>query len=256
MTILNTKFLNSRPSNKGHYTVLVIFVLGLLLFLGLGVWQWHRGLEKEAILARFAKRQTEPPILLDRSPISCAHFSCDELLYRRATVKGYFDERHSLLLDNQFYQHQVGYGVLTPFIFAPGKAVLVYRGWVPLPQNRAILPQWVPIPGEQTITGILWKPQVPRFNLGNEVSLPNKWPKRIQVLIWETLPSFPYTLLPVGLWQKGSEIEKFGLRAPPLPVVNILPARHYGYAFQWVMIALVFSVLCGVVLCRKKHTSS
>lgn len=230
---------------EGHYTVLMGFVVGVLFFLGLGVWQWHRGGEKEQLLASYALRQKAPPVTLSRIRDSK---NLSDLPYYRAVLKGYFDEHRSLLLENQFYQHRVGYSVFTPFIVEPGQAILVYRGWLPMPEDRSRLPKIFTPTGIVTLTGTLWKSDPPRFHFGNEPTLPEKWPKRFQVLQWETLPPFPYAILPIGLWLDASLVERGELPREALRITTISPARHYGYAVLWVIIAIAFGVLCGYIV--------
>lgn len=242
--ILNTGTPLDRPMVKieGHYTFLVIFVVGMLFFLSLAIWQWHRGIEKEQLLKAYSLRQTAPPVTLE-DILHAKNFF--DLLYHRVSLKGHFDEHRSLLLDNQFHHHRIGYSVFTPFMIAPSQAILVYRGWVKISPDRSILPEIVAPSGEVKLMGTLWRGESSRFHFGNELTLPEKWPKRIQVLQWEALPFFPYRVLPIGLWQDASGETPDELPRVPLRITTISPERHYGYAVIWGIIAIVFSVLCG-----------
>ncbi len=109
----------------------------LPLFTALGVWQLHRAEEKEALMEQ-RERQTSEPVFSADGPV----WASDENRYRRVELKGEFDAAHQFLLDNQIFNQQPGYQVLTPLrIEGSDAAVLVNRGWVPMGKNRSRLPE-------------------------------------------------------------------------------------------------------------------
>src|SRR3979490_2149943 len=66
------------------------------LFIRLGVWQWHKGIERQEEWSRFA-RGADRVIALDERAVG------DVALYQRVSVTGRLDGVHQFLLDNRTY---------------------------------------------------------------------------------------------------------------------------------------------------------
>ena len=103
------------------------------LFIRLGVWQWHKGIERQEEWSRFA-RGADRVITLDERPVG------DVPLYQRVSVTGRLDGAHQFLLDNRTHRGRAGYEVLTPLRRAEAAVLLIDRGWVPFSGTRARLP--------------------------------------------------------------------------------------------------------------------
>src|SRR5215470_3063788 len=120
------------------------------LTLWLGLWQTQRAEEKEAMQARLNRLAVEPP--LDLSP---ALVDPGAVAFRRVVVRGEYEDRYTILLDNKVHRGRVGYEVVAPLrIAGTDLYVLVNRGWVPAGATRAELPDVPRLPGEQTVEGI------------------------------------------------------------------------------------------------------
>lgn len=205
-----------RPSWLPSLAVLVV----LPLLLSLGFWQLHRAETKQQLLDQFAARaQQSPQPLANHLPN-----------FTPMQVTGYYDNQHSMLLDNRIVNHQAGYDVLTLFIPQNGDQVLlVNRGWIP----RQTQPGTVPaVSGQQTIVGIT---QVPEHNivLSHPVQ-PVAWPLVIEDIRFDELqhqlnrPLYPFILL----------------LSPQMPTItSISPQRHRGYAVQWFSLALTLMMI-------------
>jgi len=102
----------------------------------LGIWQLERAAWKQGLVdAHDASSQLAPVSLewmLDAGEVS---------EYRPVAASGHYDLEQQLLLDNRTYLGHAGYHVLTPLRLKDHAAVLVNRGWVPLGQSRAELPE-------------------------------------------------------------------------------------------------------------------
>jgi surfeit locus 1 family protein len=139
----------------------------------------------------------------------------------------------------------VGYEVYTPF-FAQGATapLLIDRGFVPLEQNRSILPTLRPIEGEVTITGMLNLPPT-YFSLGAMLAdgLPT-WPLRVEYIDLNKLSDrnkfFPYVLMITRGDPAAYEVEWKA-------IVTMPPERHVGYAVQWFALALTLLILFFVL---------
>ncbi|MBV8909463.1 MAG: SURF1 family protein [Gammaproteobacteria bacterium] len=200
------------------------------VFLRLGAWQWHRGRDREAQWARFARGAVQV-IDLDDRPVT------DVPLYQRVRVSGELDGAHQFLLDNRILHGRAGFEVLTPLNRSTLPALIVDRGWVPFGGRRTRLPDVSLDPaGRVTLTGRTAALPSAGLAIGRAPPAPGAaWPKvtsypRIEELA-EALGkplSARILLLDPGT-PYGFEREW----QPP----GLGPMRHFGYALQWWMFA-------------------
>ncbi|MBV8343291.1 MAG: SURF1 family protein [Gammaproteobacteria bacterium] len=216
---------------------------GAALCVRLGLWQWQRGMQREAETARFA-RGSERLVDLGARAVT------DVPLYQRVRVQGELDGAHQFLLDNRTWRGRAGYEVLTPLRRRRGDALLVDRGWVPFGGTRASLPE-VGLAGAPpaTLTGRL--ALLPSAGLASGRAAPAagaSWPK---VASYPTIPELSAALaVPLSsrilLLDPGTP---FGYvrdwQAPGLPAL-----RHFAYAIQWWTFAALIVVLWGVMSVR------
>src|SRR6266513_790633 len=113
------------------FTVLTLLLCALLL--RLGVWQWHKGIQRQEQWTRFA-RGADQVIALGARAVSAVP------LFQRVSVTGRLDGARQFLLDNRSYRGRAGYEVLTPLTRADAAVLLIDRGWVPFTGTRARLP--------------------------------------------------------------------------------------------------------------------
>jgi surfeit locus 1 family protein len=145
------------------------------------------------------------------------------------------------LIDNQLYQGQAGYHVLTPFELNRGdKIVLVNRGWVSLGNTREQLPRIeVPVVDGQ-VRGIVSIPHTGGFRMG-QVSLNDEWPQVIPYVDIDALQvRFQNRLLPVILWLDPEQAGHYRRHWNP---VWADPEKSRAYAWQWFAFAAISLVL-------------
>ncbi|WP_017939441.1 SURF1 family protein [Zestomonas thermotolerans] len=231
----------SRGFRPGLLPSLLVAVL-LPLLVGLGFWQLSRAEEKRLLLASYEARRTAAPISvgeLERSP---------DPAYRRVLLQGYFDTRHSLLLDNRTHAGQPGVELLQPFYDqSSGLWLLVNRGWLPWPDRR-VPPTFDTPQGVQLLHAWAYVPPGAAFRLRDDPP-DDGWPRlvtRVDV---------------TGLWQQlgrgGLALE---LRLEPCevayhtdwPVVAMGPEKHIGYAVQWFALA---AALLGLFIYLGVHNA-
>jgi len=94
--------------------------------IALGNWQTDRAAEKRALAV--AQVQT--------------------------SLRGVFDPKHTVLLDNKLHRGRPGYHVVQPLRLAGGSHVLVNRGWAAAGANRAQLPDIRTPAGEVVVSGV------------------------------------------------------------------------------------------------------
>ena len=198
----------------------------MLLFVRLGLWQWHRGVQREEEWQRFARGADTLLELGARDPDALP-------LYQRVTVSGRLDGAHQFLLDNSSHRGIPGYEVLTPLTRAGGTPLLVDRGFVPFGGSRRRLPDVsLDAPDVEALSGRLAPLPVAGLASGRaapDVSAP--WP---QVTSFPTAADLSRALgvaLPARILLLDPAAAHGYLRdwQPP----GMAPLRHYSYAIQW-----------------------
>jgi surfeit locus 1 family protein len=207
---------------------------------GLGFWQMARAEEKTAIAGEFERKRAQSAAglgeLLDSSP--------EDLAYRPVTLTGTFRNEEYFLLDNRMVHGRYGNEVLSLFELKGSPALaLVNRGWVVADPARQSLPEAPQVEGEVTIKGQVYvKPGKPYVL--QDTPFVASWPKRIQRVEMAKIAKaagvteediFPY---PIRV-----NAEAAGALYVDWPVVNVGPAKHYGYAVQWFAMSAVLAIL-------------
>jgi surfeit locus 1 family protein len=224
-----------------------VALLVALLCAGLGVWQWRRGVGREAEWLRFA-RAAEARIELGARAVT------DLPLYQHVSISGQLDGAHQFLLDNRSWHGRAGYEVLTPLARGGQPALLVDRGWVPFTGTRARLPavslcaapplelsgRLAPLPSPGLALGRAapaaaapW-PKVTSFPDMGELAAALGKPLAARILLLDPEERCGY----VRDWQP-----------PGLP-----PVRHFAYAIQWWTFAAL-ALLVWALLSRRALTA-
>ncbi len=216
-------------SGRWRWATLVILAAALVM-LRLGVWQLDRLAQRRAENARVEARLNEPPIALTGDPLNPAQ---DE--YRRAVVRGTFDNEQSVLLRNRARQGAPGAHLLTPLrIEGSDQAVLVDQGWIPLdliaPEQR----QQLAVEGIVEIQGMVRAPQTRTSSLTPQDPLPENgrldaW---YRVDVARIAQQLPYPLLPFYIEAEQPADQPPGLPRPD-PQIDLSQGPHLNYAIQW-----------------------
>lgn len=234
-----------RPTLWPTLAALVLIVL----FLRLAVWQMHRAEYKRQLLAQYHAVSLLPPTSLN------AALAQDVLAalprYRHVTAQGRYDGAHQLLLEDMQHGDQVGYEVLTPLLLEPGgQTVLVDRGFLAANPAAGKLPDVTVPDGNRTVAALLGRLPVPGLRLGKD-TVPAGWPKALLYPRHATLVSlYPGLIEPLLLLdpdQPGGFVRDWR------PDVGFPPARHWGYAFQWLALALAVLIVWVVVNVKRSN---
>ncbi|MDX1734380.1 MAG: SURF1 family protein, partial [Halioglobus sp.] len=206
-----------------------------------GFWQLERAEEKSAISREFELMRQQPPAPLTE----LVELPQQQLAYRPVQLRGQFHPQHYFLLDNKMVQGRYGNEVLGVFELAEGspRLVLVNRGWVVADPGRRSLPDAPPVQGELTLAGQVYVAPGKPYMLADK-PLADGWPKRVQAVQLDKIAAaldvpvdelFPY---PVRI-----DADDAAALYVDWPLVNVSPAKHFGYAVQWFLMSAVLAFL-------------
>jgi surfeit locus 1 family protein len=229
---------NQRPERwsfrPGLATTLATALL-LPLLLGLGEWQLQRGAQKAALQAHWTAQAALPPLHIASGDLPDLRAPPG----RRLLVRGDWDTRRQILLDNQVVGGQAGYQVYTPLRLADGHAVLVTRGWLPGGPRRDVAPPDVQL--------------VPRAALvaGSAAPPPSSGPlarQAVDATLGDGLLRVQQLDIEVLSQHLGMKLAPWTLRLDPAAPDGYLrhwqmpwlgAERHRAYALQWFLFAVL-----------------
>ena len=207
-------------------------VAGVALTVALGCWQLARAHTKEALRDGIAAASRDA-----RIELPAALISADDFLNRRIEVRGRFEPRYGILIDNRVLNGAVGYYVVMPLAIGNGdRYVLVNRGWIAGTNARDRLPEVATPAGVVTVSGRATVPAKRYFELSSNVAEGKVW----QNLVLDRYrAAVPIALQPIVIQQENEAGD--GLtREWPAPDFGI--DMHYGYAFQWFALAITLAI--------------
>lgn len=219
-------------------------------FIYLGIWQLERADEKNWLLDELKERRQQEGVSLSALPEDE-----EKLASHSVEIRGVYDPAHQFLLDNRVLEGRVGFEVLVP-VYVPESEItaLVNRGFVPMGRTRSDTPDIPPLPaGKQPISGHIYMPEENPLvdeSDGNLVGRP-PWPIIVQVsnpaLLQRELDRelFPYVI-------RLAEDDPHALPRD-WRVTTIMPHRHWGYAVQWFLMALVVVIAWLAFSLRKDN---
>jgi len=194
--------------------LLILAVIIILIMLRLAVWQLGRAEQKQQILDQVSMRAEKDSMplleLLKGSEVN-------KLKYRRVSISGFYKHEKSIYVDNQVLSGQVGYRVFTPFELGDGEFVMVNRGWIPAGESRAQLPKFTTSQMQLTLLPLVVE------------------------LAPEQIPEAD---------ERPSTHDDSQFTIAWLDINDEWVAKHKGYAFQWLMMAVAFFIACLVLLIR------
>ena len=212
----------------------------IVLFGWLGFWQLDRAQQKNELMALFE----------DDAPYSRLHNDMPVEFFQRIESRGQYLSDWQVLIDNIVVSGRVGYYVITSFRLAPDAPLLIVnRGWVEKSQLNA-LPDVSVTEEFISVRGRVGR--LPRVGIrpGEAFEGSKDWPR---VAVYPTLDELAKEL--------GSELLPFVLLLSPDADDGYVrrwqppqsgPMMHYGYAFQWFVMALAVLVIL-IWNYRKKH---
>ncbi len=225
----------------------IISLLLILILVYLGVWQLFRAHEKKYLYQQLQQRSTERPIQLKvlQQPSWLTH------RYTSVLVGGVFLNQYTILIDNQIYQHEPGYRVLTP-VQTPhlDKWVLVDRGWIPMGADRQHLPEIEPIFGVKDIRGLINTIPSGIVLKDDQVQDFPKWPLVLQKADYDLISKqLHHPVYDFVIQLQSDDLIQYNM--PPLDS-GLSSNKNIGYALQWFTFALLAFIYYVIASSRRR----
>ncbi|GEM_PF-566297 len=216
-----------------------------LLFCYLGVWQYHRYQFKKELLTKFEETRNAAPLPLE----SVIQKPVKEIEFQNVTAEGYYLNALTMFVQNQYYQDQTGYEVVTPFMIPrENKVLLVDRGWVKSTDIPKI-PFASLVKIKEHIKGYIKLLNEHNFILGKNILYPDKRPLVVQKIDLQELTNLTgLKFFPFIVRLNASEPNGF---VRDWVITSIMPERHLGYCVQWFIMALVIFIAYFCFCCEK-----
>lgn len=212
----------------------LIALIAFVILLRLGMWQLERAEQKQSRIDNISAMQQKGVLGLSQVLASDGELSDIDVF-----LEGYFEKDKLFYWDNRIVEGRVGYEVLIPMTTNFG-TVLVNLGWIPLGDNRDVLPKITINDGNTRLEGAVWIPSQNRFSK-ETASMDSGWPLVIQNADLEFISAaLGKSILPFAVALKLPYDAQF--KPNYMPVV-MPPEKHIGYAIQWFGLALALLVI-------------
>jgi surfeit locus 1 family protein len=224
----------------GMFSLAVSFII---LFCILGAWQIKRYEFKQNLIQSYDRGLIQPA----KEFVTVMQDTQDADL-RRVITQGHYQAALTFLLPNKMYHSQLGYEVFTPLQIAHEKKLLIVdRGWIPAAMATSFAKPEV---GIQAVPGYLKTIDKHVFILGENIlpanSVANYQLQKIDLNDLQKLTSQTYFPIILRLDPKAPN----GFTRDWI-IVNMLPARHLGYAVQWFVMAMVLAIALICFCCER-----
>jgi len=211
---------------KTYWSLTVLLAALAAVFVWLGAWQLERAKEKTLVQEQF------------NTTTNVTQLRNDVPEWTTATLYGQLDPERHLLLENKIFKGRAGVHVLSPMILSDGRALLVNRGWLPLPPDRSSLPD-IPTPATPVaLAGRLGPLSQPGVQIGTPQTLQqNVWPQLMVYPDWGRMER----ALDLQLYRQVLYLDaasNAGFEDRNWTPFTMGPDRHRGYALQWFTFAL------------------
>ena len=236
--MLNQGTTRLRLQLKFNWKIALCILILFSVLIRLGFWQLDRAKQKHQL-------QIDRDALLLATPVAIESLDLDNidaLKHMKVTLDGSYDNNRSILINNQVFQNQPGYEVITVFkLLASDHLVFVSRGWIPADFGSSQLPLIDLVADTQQLVGNIHVPSSNAFFLAQKIDRTANWPLRLNHLYINSIsPIFDSPLLPfvVRLERNNPGVFVRHWQEKQLQAVNSI-----SYAIQWFAMALILVVI-------------
>ncbi len=228
-----------------NWLITACVLMTALTFARLGLWQLDRAAEKVEAQRELEASLTDSAGPIEDIPVGHLHPSNLELQNRHVTLTGEYLNERTILVVAEFFEGQIGYGVVTPLRLASNdEIVLVHRGWTTAILPAGASPDLREVEGEVQVSAQIHVPDGKTRVIDSEVD-PSVWPLRVRTLELDIVsqilgePVFPFE---VRLTE-----DQAGTLVRHWPAVNVNVNQNLSYSLQWFSLGLlvIFVSLLG-----------
>jgi surfeit locus 1 family protein len=211
-------------------------VPGLILLIGLGVWQVQRLHWKEGLIAQRDAAVAAAPVAPPQTVAEARG-----LEFHHIVAQGTFQNDKELFLAASSDEGESGYQVITPLVMTDGRTMFVNRGFVPLELKNRTKREAGEFSSPQRVAGLMRIPPAtkPSFFLPDNRPDLNLW-------FWVDLPA-------MARHDGVAETVPFYIDADKTPnpggwpkggITRLeLPNDHLQYAITWFSLAIALAVI-------------
>ena len=214
-----------------NWMIAVCVVMAAASLMRLGLWQLDRAAKKVDAQSELLAELQENAIPIETIPAGHLHQANPELQNRHVKLVGEYLNERTILLLAEFFDSQIGYGVVTPLrLISTGQIVLVHRGWATgiLPPNSP--PFTRPVEGAVEVDAQIYVPPADARVIASQIDA-SQWPLRIRSLEIDVIAEilgesvFPF--------QVRINADQPGTLTRHWPAVQPDINQNLSYAFQW-----------------------
>jgi surfeit locus 1 family protein len=216
---------------------------GLIVLVGLGVWQLQRLDWKEGVIARIEGRIERKPVTLARAIELSKELGNPSYLPVRA--EGRFHHKRERYLYAISLDGQPGWHVITPLETVNGNVVLIDRGFVPEALRDPEARPESQIQDVVAVTGLIRTPEEPSLFVPDNDPQANQWFTRdLAAMARSMFPGGTVQVAPFFLEATESDVPGGWPKAGQtrLKITN----NHLQYALTWFGLALSLAAIYGV----------
>ena len=218
----------------------------------LGLWQWHRHVERSAAVAVLETWTDAAPVpvadaLTGTGPVP------DGQVWRRVLATGHYLPDAQVLLRNRPVDGQVGFHVLAPFAIdtgaLAGQVLLVDRGWLDAAETASVTPT-VPAPPDGRVEPVA---QLRQAESASGRDAPAGQVQAIAIEEARAAATVPWTGTALDAYAQATTengAAPAGLGPLARPSTDLGP--HLSYAFQWWVFA-IGALVGAVILLRREE---
>ena len=225
-----------------NWVILAAVLMSIAGLLRLSWWQLERAGDKVEAQRELEARLSLTAPALEEIPRGHLHPANPELPNRHVTLTGAYENDRVILVLAEFFDGQIGYGVVTPFrLAATGQLVLVERGWISGIGVDADNLNLRPVDGPLRAGAQIHVPPSDAKVPPGEMD-PSNWPLRVRGLELDALAEvFAEELFPFSVRLTEDQPGVLVRHWPAASADSAGYTRNLSYALQW--FAAAFAVL-------------
>lgn len=222
----------------GWIVLHVLVAAAVITFVVLGLWQRGRLEGRRQSNDVIRARQSEPVVPVgDLMAATSEPDQVGDAIFRTVEATGTYDTADQVLIRNRTNNGSPGYWVVTPLEVAPGEALVVNRGWIPIQTGDEVDPSfYAPPAGTVTVTGLVVDTQE-QSGLGVVDPVGERLATLSRVDVGRLQDQVDLDLYPLFVNLVAQDPAQSGVLPEPVPAPVLDDGPHLNYMGQWFIFA-------------------